>query len=144
MLERLEAAVTTVGAAPASKQVNPLAKTSAVRLGNAKADERGIVRSTAKSCLDIRVARGSVDRALRLMDELATLMEASGCELVIIDEGAVARVLGLEVPFYLEERLDRTQRELTPAQRRELERHPWTRGSRRSTTIRRQGSWAST
>jgi len=128
LTRRLEAMTQEKSRYSDSELTNRHVKTSAIRLHNAKADEHGLIRSSAKSCLDIRVACGNVDRALRLMDEFALILEATGCELAINGEGTtVAHILGEEIPIYLEEKLDRSQRDLTPAQHKELERHSWMR-----------------
>ncbi len=92
----------------------------------AKTDETGLARPRAKGCFDVRIAAGSIDRAMRIVDALAKALEARKYHLVTDDNQATRiTVLGISHEISLEESTTRTVRELTSAERKQQERNPW-------------------
>jgi hypothetical protein len=64
---------------------HPLVERTKADLEQGRADRYGIVRHRdRKSCLDIRVSKASLPRALRLMDALIKALEARGHEVEIL------------------------------------------------------------
>jgi hypothetical protein len=92
------------------------------------ADETGLLRSRAKDCLDIAVSKGSLDRAMLLMDTMVKALEARGYSVSVATEGnkavTVAKVLNESIQIQLWELVNRRQRELTQKEKKEQERWP--------------------
>jgi hypothetical protein len=92
----------------------------------AKPDETGRIRPRAKGCFDVRIAAGSIDRAMRILDALAKALETRKFPLVTDDEQTTRiTVLGISHEISLEENTTRKVRGLTPAERKQQERNPW-------------------
>lgn len=92
-------------------------------LASAKPDENGLVRPRAKRCLDVVVSPSSVDRAMLIMDALVKGLEQRGLVTRFGNdhqEGMKVEVLGESIAFRLEEGLDRSERPLTPEEKREV------------------------
>lgn len=98
---------------------HPLVKHARSLLKNTKPsfanDE--ILRVWKDKCLDIRVSKGSVDRALRIMDALIKALDRRGYPLILnqphsgrADYATFASVLGEDVEFYLKESLLKIER----------------------------------
>jgi hypothetical protein len=92
----------------------------------AKPDETGRIRPRAKGCFDVRIAAGSIDRAMHIVDALARALEARKFPLAT-DDNQVTRitVLGISHEISLEESTTRKVREVVPAQRKQQERNLW-------------------
>lgn len=92
----------------------------------AKTDATGLFRPRAKGCFDVRIAAGSIDRAMRILDALAKALEVRKLPLTTNDNQATRiTVLGISHEISLEENTTRKVRELTPAERKQQERHSW-------------------
>jgi len=92
----------------------------------AKPDETGRIRPRAKGCFDVRIAAGSIDRAMHIVDALTRALEARKFPLATDDNQATRiTVLGISHEISLEENTTRKVRELTPAERKQQERNSW-------------------
>ncbi len=75
-----------------------------------------------------RVSRGTLDRALRIMDSLLKELDQREIPLELVDDRQMSTqisVLGETFGVCIEEVFDRVERKLTPAQEAEKKRHPW-------------------
>jgi hypothetical protein len=85
-------------------------------LGHAKADSRKIL-GASDQCLDIRVSKGSLDRALRIMAGLIGAVEAEGFEVTVGNghrEHTVANIHGKQIKFGLIEKVERVDLAVAP------------------------------
>jgi hypothetical protein len=98
---------------PSCHLTHPLIRDAATELRSGRLDRDGILR-TPKGCLDVRVSRDSVTRALRILQALVRALESRGYAVDIKDGKTRATVLGEAVSFFMKERLKRNIRELTP------------------------------
>lgn len=107
--------------------IHPLVARTEKSLRSARPDETGCVRPRAKDCLDVRVGPASIDRAVRILNALVKALEARGYPATGDGNGLSNRVtvLGVELDVALEESVDRKVRELTKAEKKEQEKHPW-------------------
>lgn len=108
----------------------PLIEKTAKSLRGAGADDHGMVRPRAKHCLDIRVGKGSIDRAARIMDTLVKALDARDIELVHTEDkewGTQLIVDGEVLGFRLEEKTGREKNIPTPAEQKRLDRDSWYR-----------------
>ena len=97
-------------------------------LMGAKTDERGLKQPRARGCLDVHVGPDSIDRAMLIMDTLVKALEARGFDISVAKEppfSTSVSVMDEIIPFALNEDLNRTEKKLTAAQRKEKEKHPW-------------------
>jgi hypothetical protein len=89
---------------PETRPLHPIVKETKKALGEAKPDERGILRSFG-SGFWTRVAKASVPRALGVLQALAAGCEARGLSFSTDRKGRpVIRVRGVELSFGVEER----------------------------------------
>ena len=80
-------------------------------LARASADGRGILRA-GEECLDIRVSKGSLDRAIRIMAALIEMMEAEGFNVSLGNahrEQTAVMIYGEMIEFGLVEKVDRIE-----------------------------------
>lgn len=109
---------------------HPLAEKTQLAFAKAKPADDGRVVPKGKGSLDVCVAPASIDRALRIMDALVKALASRGY-LVSIDrkeDKTWVTVDGEKISFSLAEQTDRREKELTPAEKRELkedEKHFW-------------------
>jgi hypothetical protein len=92
---------------------HPLVRDAAAELRSGRPDRDGIVR-TPRGCVDVRVSKGSVSRALRILQALFRALEQRGYTVAIKDGKTFITVLGESYRVFLKERLRRTVRDLTP------------------------------
>ncbi len=118
----------TVVAQPAT----PHAMTKAVgkRLEKGRADQFGAVTCSIPAAFRVRVPHGSVDRALALIDALATAFDARG---LVIEKGtengtAGVRVGGQLLRLSLEETSSRQAHRATEAEKAAIRRHGYNSG----------------
>jgi len=88
-------------------------------LKNAKHENSGMIYSRM-DCLDISVSRGSLGRALRIMNALIKALEARGFK-ILLNKNSVS-VLGETIEFGLRESIKRTEREPLPDEKK---RYSW-------------------
>lgn len=107
---------------------HPLVAKAEKSLRHAGTDQLGLLRPRAEGRLSIRVSRGSLDRALRIMDALVKALEARQFS-VSVSPGkggdTSAQVLGEAVPFWIEEIVDAVERPWTPKELKEKEKYSW-------------------
>ncbi len=85
-------------------------------LAKASADDRGILW-TREQCLDIRVSKTSLDRAMRILASLIATVEAEGFTVSVGNghrEHTIAKIYGQEIKFGLIERVDRISQVAAP------------------------------
>ncbi|MCC6694363.1 MAG: hypothetical protein IT365_01920 [Candidatus Hydrogenedentes bacterium] len=107
---------------------HPLVARAERSLRNASTNERQLLIPSAQNCLDIRVSKGALPRALRIMDALLKALEARGISVELTGEQKIPTqvvVLGETFGIGIEEKADRREKELTPQQKKEKERRPW-------------------
>ncbi len=64
---------------------HPLVTKTEKSIRSAKPDGRSIIRPKARGCLDVRVGRDSIGRAMRIMATLIKALEARGLRVTIAD-----------------------------------------------------------
>ncbi len=103
---------------------HPLVEKTAKSLRAARTNDRSLVSPRAKQCLDIRVGKESVERALRIMDALVKALDARGLELVRTEQHgtAIQVVVNNEsLNFYLEEKVRREPYQPTSAEQKMIQ-----------------------
>jgi hypothetical protein len=106
---------------------HPLVAMTLEALNNVKLDEFNRLQLPKEECFNVHVGRNSVNRALRIMDALTKALEKRGYE-VFIKNGSVTTCVSLLdeiVEFSINERCTRTTKELTAAEKKDSEKHPW-------------------
>lgn len=94
----------------ALKSVHPVVLRTEKKLRAAKPDERGICKSRANECLDVKVTPDSLERALRIMDALVKALDRRGfalCQNSGTNEKLSVEVNGEIIGFTLNERVMR-------------------------------------
>lgn len=123
--------INKIKVAPTLTSPHPYVLQAEKNLKKAKHNKSNILYPNAKKCLDINVGTDSLGRALRIMDALIKTLEIRNYTVSIIkknekDEYASSvSLLGETFEICIEEILDRTERELTPTQKREKQKDPW-------------------
>ena len=87
------------------------------KLAKANENPHGILW-TAEQCLDIRVSRASLDRALKIMASLVALIEREGFSVSMGNghrEQTTATIYGQTIKFGLVERVERVEASVAPA-----------------------------
>jgi len=101
-----------------------LVRNTQILLRKGKPDESGRLHywnvADNRPRLSIRVSKDTMPRALLIMDALIRALEARGCT-VAADDGTVCNIGETKVPFYLWERVRRTDRVLTEKEKEK----PW-------------------
>jgi len=95
---------------------HPLIVQARAALARASADKRKILE-TSEPCMDIRVSKGSLDRAIRIMAGMIELMEAEGFNVAVGTghrEQTTATIYGQAITFGLVERVDRVPLTVAP------------------------------
>jgi len=98
---------------PTSHLSHPLVRDAAAELRSRTPDLDGIVR-TPRGCVDIRVSKPAIGRALRIFQALIRALEERGYPIAIKDGRTEVTVLGEPVTIHMRERLKRVIRDLTP------------------------------
>ncbi|MBA4387648.1 MAG: hypothetical protein C0404_06680 [Verrucomicrobia bacterium] len=76
-------------------------------------------RPRAKHRYDVRVSRGSAERAVRVMDQLISAFNSCGVQVAVEDDGQTrVQILGEDIPIYLTEETESRAVDPTPRQRR--------------------------
>jgi hypothetical protein len=93
--------------------------------GSARPDEKGLVRSKARGCLDLVVSKPSLPRSMRILNALVKALEARGYPLRMIEKDGRPEtrvtVLDEEMAFRLEEETEGKERPMTREQQKHLE-----------------------
>jgi len=109
--------------------LHPLVGRTLKSLHSARKDERGLVRPIAQQCLDIAVGPNSIERAVRIMDALVKALEGRGYPVTILEKErkrlTCVKVMDETLHIQMKEGTNRTERQLTPAQKKEREQSPW-------------------
>ena len=90
-----------------------LVLTTAKSLGRVEPDNRGVIQAPwNETCLDVRVAKDSIDRALNIMNAVIFLLEAEKFPITVKAgrRGTAALVFGHSVPFSIVEKARETSR----------------------------------
>jgi hypothetical protein len=110
---------------------HPLVRSTIDALKNLTPDETGILRSRTGGCLNVRVGRQSVGRAMRLMDALIKVLEARGSSVNVLERDRThptcVKILDETIEVELREGLNRREKQFTAAELRERERSSWLR-----------------
>ncbi len=88
-------------------------------------DRRGLVNAYwSEMCLDVRVSKQSIDRALNIMNAVISQLETEQFPVIVKSEskhGTVAQVFGQNVPFSIVEKLRQTRTEVKRSTYTEME-----------------------
>jgi len=93
-------------------RAHPLIKQSTEILKNCKPDANGILEKPKMACIDIRVSRKSLSRALRIMEALVKGLETRGGSVAISGESTLVEILGVRLGFGIIEQLNRKKVEV--------------------------------
>jgi hypothetical protein len=96
----------------------PLIRDAAAALRSAQPDRDGIVHSP-RGCLDVRVSKASIRRALQIWQALVRGLEERGYKIEVKEGKTWITVLGEPFRVFLKERLRQTIRDLTPDEHRQ-------------------------
>jgi hypothetical protein len=96
-----------------AKLTHPLVRDAAAELRSGRPDRDGMVR-TPRGYVDVRVSKGSVSRALRVLQALFRALEPRGYTVAVEDGKTFISVLGESYRVFMKERLRRIVRDLTP------------------------------
>lgn len=88
-------------------RAHPLVKQSTETLKNCKPDPLGILRVPGRACLDIKVSRKSLSRALRIMEALIKALEKRGGSVSISEESTLVSILDVRLGFGISEQIAR-------------------------------------
>ena len=109
----------------------PLVRLTIDALKNSTPDETGILRARTGGCLNVRVGRQSVGRAMRLMDALIKALEARGSTVNVVERDRAhhtcVKMLDETIEIELREGLNRREKQFTAAELREREKYSWLR-----------------
>lgn len=105
----------------------PVVRRTLRALKGAKADERGLRRTQGPGRLQVAVTKDSMDRALRIADGLVRACQDLGLmtKSRAADAEAAIQLEGQSITFSITEKVTRTERHETPAERRQRERAPY-------------------
>jgi hypothetical protein len=109
---------------------HPLVRSTIDALKNSTPDETGILRSRTGGCLNVRVGRQSVGRAMRLMDALIKALEAPSTVSIVERDRTrqtCVKILDETIEIELREGLNRREKQFTAAELREREKSSWLR-----------------
>ncbi|HEX8271530.1 MAG TPA: hypothetical protein VF615_02695 [Longimicrobiaceae bacterium] len=93
---------------------HPLVRRTATVLRRREQVRHGLVWPDGAKCLDVRVSKKSLDRALRILDALLNALDERGYTVSLLEgdaPGTCATIHGESVPFRLEEKLRQTKPE---------------------------------
>ena len=96
-----------------ARVTHPLVRDAAAELRSRRADREGIVHTPA-GCIDVRISKDSITRALRILLALFRALEVRGYSVAVKEGKTFVNVLGEPYRVFLKERLRQTIRELTP------------------------------
>jgi hypothetical protein len=100
-------------------------------LKNSTPDETGILRLRANGCLNVRVGRQSVGRAMRLMEALIKALEARDSTVIVVERDRThqtcVKILDETIEVELREGLNRKEKQFTATELREREKYSWLR-----------------
>jgi hypothetical protein len=88
-------------------KAHPLVKQSTEILKNCKPDPIGILRAPGRGCLDIKVSRKSLSRALRIMEALIKALEKRGGSVSISEGSTRVSILDVRLGFGISEQIAR-------------------------------------
>lgn len=93
----------------------------------ANPDVYGSLRIFNKKCLDVRICKESIDRAMRIYDALIKALEKRGHSISGNEPNntTTVSVMGETLEIRLEEPVTKVERELTPIQKQEQLQYPW-------------------
>lgn len=83
-----------------------------------RANDYGRILYNADACLDLSVSKATLHRALLIMDALIKGLETRGFE-ISVEKGTWALVLGEKVQFSMQEKITRSERQLTAKEEKE-------------------------
>lgn len=110
---------------------HPLVRATIDALKDSTPDDTGILRTRASGCLNVRVGRRSVGRAMRLMDALIKALEARGSTVSVVERDRThqtcVKMLDETIEIELREGLNRGEKQFTAAELREREKSSWLR-----------------
>lgn len=113
---------------------HPLVRVTADALRGRKPDQSGVLfRPWKEKCLDIRVSRASLPRALRIMDTLLKAAEARGFHISVTEgekAGTYVELLGEKLQIVLEEKTTRKEHMLTKEERERKAKYGWSSAPR--------------
>ena len=110
---------------------HPLVRATMEALKNSTPDDSGILRIRTSGCLNVRVGRQNVGRAMRLMDSLIKALQTRGSTVSVVERDrtcqAYVKILDETIEFELREGLNRREKQFTAAELREREKYSWLR-----------------
>jgi len=110
---------------------HPLVRSTIDALKSSTPDDTGILRTRESGCLNVRVGRQSVGRAMRLMNALIKALEARASTVSVMERDRThqtcVKILDETIEVELREGLNRRERQFTAAELREREKSSWLR-----------------
>jgi len=90
-------------------------------------DTHGHLRVSHRKCLDVRISKGNIDRAMRIYDALIKALEKRGFGISVNESNGTTTVsvLGEVLEIKLEEPSNKVERELTQDKKKKLFQHGW-------------------
>ena len=84
---------------------HPLIKQSSEILNGRQSNEFGIVEPPKKGCLDIAVSKGSLRRALRIMDTILKVLDKKGYGMYLAEGRTKTKIMEVPISFRISEKL---------------------------------------
>lgn len=115
-VEEITKTTETVPVPETLRGAHPLVSQTLHAIERGERDQDGILRRP-KQCLDVHVSKGSLHRALRIMDGLLKVLEARGYRVRITDSEpseTLVELMGVTIPFRVSESLTSRQDEKGP------------------------------
>ena len=108
--------------------IHPLVVRTLDSLKNARLEDDDLLKPVGLGCLDVRVSRSSLDRAIRIIDALINALESRGFAVSVsngLEPKSSVEILGEPIQFALTESMERVEQELTSAEKKERLKSPW-------------------
>jgi hypothetical protein len=96
-----------------------------LKMGNS--DNYSHLSISNKKCLDVRISKGNIDRAMRIYDALIKALEKRGFDISLNESNRTTSVsvLGEDLEIRLEEPSNKVERELTQEEKKKLFQNDW-------------------
>ena len=108
--------------------IHPLVVRTLDSLKNARLEDDDLLKPVDLGCLDVRVSRSSLDRAIRIIDALIKVLEIRGFTVSVsngLEPNSSVEILGEPIQFALTESMEHVEQELTAAEKKEKLKSPW-------------------
>lgn len=93
---------------------HPLIEQASILIGNSKPDNNGLLAPESNNCIDIKVSKNTLPRALRIMDALVKCLIELKFEVYISKGKTIVNIDGIKLEFGIREELKTEQKPQKP------------------------------